>query len=90
MLVIKRYTATWCQPCKQLAPVFEELQREMTNERDQIVFQTIDVDADREATSAANVSSVPTVVFEKDGQQVYRFSGILTKSVIAGAIRQHL
>ena len=90
MLTIKRYTATWCQPCKQLAPVFEELQREMTNERDQIVFQTIDVDADREATSAANVSSVPTVVFEKDGQQVYRFSGILTKSVIAGAIRQHL
>ena len=90
MLVIKRYTATWCQPCKQLAPVFEELQREMTNERDQITFQTIDVDADREATSAANVSSVPTVVFEKDGQQVYRFSGILTKSVIAGAIRQHL
>ena len=90
MLTVKRYTATWCQPCKQLAPVFEELQREMTNERDQITFQTIDVDADREATSAANVSSVPTVVFEKDGQQVYRFSGILTKSVIAGAIRQHL
>ena len=90
MLTIKRYTATWCQPCKQLAPVFEELQREMTNERDQITFQTIDVDADREATSAANVSSVPTVIFEKNGQQVYRFSGVLPKSVIAGAIRQHL
>ena len=87
MLVVKRYTAAWCGPCKQLAPVFEELQNEMLNE---VMFRTIDVDENKEATVAANISSVPTVVFEKDGQQVYRFSGILTKSVIAGAIRQHL
>jgi thioredoxin 1 len=90
MLVIKRYTATWCQPCKQLAPVFEELQREMVNERDQIIFQTIDVDQNKDTTLEANISSVPTVIFEKNGQQVYRFSGVLPKSVIAGAIRQHL
>jgi thioredoxin 1 len=90
MLIIKRYTATWCGPCKQLAPVFEALQSEMTNERDQIQFQTIDVDQNKEAATAANVSGVPTVIFEKDGQQVYRFSGVLPKSVIAGAIRQHL
>lgn len=90
MLVVKRYTASWCQPCKQLAPIFSELQSEMTNERDQIVFQTIDVDQNKEATLEAGVSSVPTVVFEKNGQQVYRFSGVLPKSVIAGIIRQHL
>ena len=36
------------------------------------------------------ISSVPTVILEKDGQQVYRFSGVLPKSVIAGIIRQHL
>jgi thioredoxin 1 len=86
MLIIKRYTATWCQPCKQLAPVFEELQRETP----EVQFQIIDVDADRELTSASNISSVPTVVFEKDGQQVYRFSGILPKSVIVGQIRKFL
>ena len=90
MLVVKRYTAAWCGPCKQLAPVFEELQNEMVNEPDQVVFQTIDVDQNRDAALEANVSSVPTVVFEKNGQQVYRFSGVLPKSVIAGAIRQHL
>ena len=90
MLVVKRYTATWCGPCKQLAPVFDALQSEMTNERDQVSFQTIDVDQNKEAAVAANISGVPTVIFEKDGQQVYRFSGVLPKSVIAGAIRQHL
>ena len=90
MLIVKRYTATWCQPCKQLAPVFEELQREMTNERDQITFQTIDVDMDKASALENGVSSIPTVIFEKDGVSVYRFSGVLPKSVIAGAIRQHL
>ena len=66
MLIVKRYTAAWCQPCKQLAPIFEELQNEMTNEIDTIVFQTIDVDQNRDAAAKANVSSVPTVIFEKN------------------------
>ena len=90
MLVVKRFTAAWCQPCKQLAPVFEELQNEMTNEIDTIVFQTIDVDQNKQAALEANVSSVPTVIFEKEGPPVYRFSGVLPKSVIAGTIRKFL
>ena len=90
MLVVKRYTASWCQPCKQLAPVFEELQNEMTNEIDTVIFQTIDVDQNKQAALEANVSSVPTVIFEKEGTPVYRFSGVLPKSVIAGTIQKFL
>ena len=90
MLTVKRYTATWCQPCKQLAPIFDALQSEMTNEREQIVFQTIDVDMNKEAAIENGVSSIPTVILERNGQQVYRFSGVLAKSVIAGIIKNHL
>jgi thioredoxin 1 len=90
MLVVKRYTASWCQPCKQLAPVFSELENEMTNEISPVVFQTIDVDQNKDATLMASVSSVPTVIFEKNGEPVYRFSGVLPKSVIAGTIRKFL
>jgi thioredoxin 1 len=86
MLIVKRYTASWCGPCKQLAPAFDDLQNEMPN----VQFQTIDVDQNRDAALEANVSSVPTVIFEKDGQQVYRFSGVLPKSVIAGTIQKFL
>jgi thioredoxin 1 len=86
MLVIKRYTASWCQPCKQLAPVFEQLQQEIT----EATFQTIDIDQNREGAIAAGISAVPTVILEKDGTQVYRFSGVLPKSVIAGVIKKHL
>ena len=90
MLVVKRYTAAWCGPCKQLAPVFSESQNEMRNEATPVVFQTIDVDENRDAALAANVSSVPTVIFEKNGESVYRFSGVLPKSVIAGTIRKFI
>jgi len=86
MLTIKRFTSSWCQPCKSLAPIMDQIQQEIP----EALFITIDVDQNKEAAAAANITSIPTVIFEKDGQQVYRFSGILTKSVIAGAIRQHL
>jgi thioredoxin 1 len=86
MLVIKRYTANWCGPCKQLAPTFQELQNELPG----VSFQTIDVDQNKETALQNNVSSVPTVVFEKDGLPVYRFSGVLPKSVIKGHINNFL
>jgi thioredoxin 1 len=86
MLIVKRYTATWCGPCKQLAPVFDALQSEIP----EVQFQTIDVDQNKDAALEANVSSVPTVIFEKDGVPVYRFSGVLPKSVIAGTIQKFL
>jgi thioredoxin 1 len=69
-----------------LAPVFNELQSEIT----EASFQTIDVDQNKELALENGISSIPTVIIEKDGQQVYRFSGILSKSVIAGIIKKHL
>jgi thioredoxin 1 len=86
MLIVKRYTATWCGPCKQLTPAFEALQNEMSN----VQFQTIDVDQNKQAALEANVSSVPTVIFLKNGIPVYRFSGVLPKSVIVGTIQKFL
>jgi thioredoxin 1 len=86
MLIVKRYSAEWCSPCKQLAPVFEELKNELT----EVTFETIDVDQNKESVIAEGIVSVPTVVLEKDGEQVYRFSGVLPKSVIAGVIKKYL
>jgi thioredoxin 1 len=90
MLVVKRYTASWCKPCSILTPIFDALQSEMINESSPVLFQTIDVDQNKAAALEANVSSIPTVILEKDGQPIYRFSGVLSKSVIAGIIRKYL
>jgi thioredoxin 1 len=90
MLIVKRFTGTWCQPCKQLAPVFDALQNEMSNETEQVIFQTIDVDMNKEMAIEKGVTSVPTIILEKNGVQVYRFSGVLPKAVIAGTIKKYL
>ena len=86
MVKVKRYTAAWCGPCKQLAPVFEELKNELT----EVTFETIDVDQNRQSAFEQGIVSVPTVLLEKDGEMVYRFSGVLPKSVIAGVIKKYL
>jgi thioredoxin 1 len=86
MVTVKRYTASWCGPCKQLAPVFEELKKEIT----EVTFETIDVDQNRESAIEQGIVSVPTVILEKNGEMVYRFSGVLPKTVIAGVIKKYL
>lgn len=86
MLTVKRYSASWCQPCQFLNPIFAELKNEMRG----VNFQTIDVDQNKEQTKMDNIASVPTVIIEKGGQQVYRFCGVLSKQVISGIIKKYL
>jgi thioredoxin 1 len=84
MITIKRYTAAWCGPCKALAPIMMELQSEMNN----VNFVTIDVDIHKEAATLDNVSSVPTIIVTKNGQEMHRFTGVKPKNVILSIINQ--
>ena len=83
MVKVKRFTATWCGPCKVLAPVFTELESEIQG----VSFETIDVDVNKEEVMNYMVTSVPTVVIEKDGEMVQRYTGVQPKSVYATKIK---
>jgi thioredoxin 1 len=83
MVKVKRFTAAWCGPCKQLAPIFEQLQSQIP----EVIFETIDVDMDKDAALENGVTSIPTVIIEKDGQQVQRFIGIQPKSTYTNTIK---
>ena len=78
MITVKRFTAAWCGPCKQLAPIIGQVQSEMSN----IDFQTIDVDASPGLAVKYNVSSIPALIFEKDGQEVKRTLGVQSKATL--------
>ena len=78
MIIIKRYTASWCGPCKMLSPIMDELKNEIND----VSFLTIDVDAQKEEAMLNNVSSVPTIIILKDGKEMHRFTGVKPKSVI--------
>lgn len=86
MLTVKKFGASWCQPCRMLAPIFEEVKKENPN----VQFIDIDVDNNKDLALQSGVQSVPTVIFEKDGQQVHRFSGVKPKSVVNSIIKQYL
>jgi thioredoxin 1 len=84
MITIKRYTAGWCGPCKALSPIMNEIQSEVNG----VQFITIDVDQNRESAAQNNVSGVPTVILEKNGQEVHRFTGVMPKQSILNLINQ--
>ena len=83
MVTVKRFTAAWCGPCKQLSPLFGQLQSEYTN----VSFETIDVDNSPEETQKYMVTSVPTVIIEKDGQTIQRYVGLNPKSTYVNTIK---
>jgi thioredoxin 1 len=82
MIKVKRFTAAWCGPCKQLAPLFDTLQQEYSN----VSFETIDVDYSPEEVQQYMVTSVPTVIIEKDGQLIQRYVGLNPKTTYTNTI----
>jgi thioredoxin 1 len=68
-----------------LAPIFGELQNEVSG----VSFETVDVDYDKDKASHYSVSSVPTVIIEKDEQILNRFSGVKPKMAIISLINQY-
>ena len=69
------FSAEWCQPCKQLSPIMEELQSEGLS------VQKIDVDTNPEAVKSFGVKNVPTVILTLDGIDSGRKLGLNPKSM---------
>jgi thioredoxin 1 len=63
--------ATWCGPCKAIAPVVEELSRKFTTTN----FVKVDVDEAQECAQALQVTAMPTFVFFKNGLEIERMKG---------------
>ena len=69
--------AKWCGPCKRLAPVLESMSQEFEGK---VRFAKLDVDQDRNLARDLNISSMPTLLFYKEGKLVGRHTGYLNES----------
>jgi thioredoxin 1 len=68
------FTADWCNPCKKVKPIVEELNRDSA-----VKFQFIDVDQEMDMAKNMNVRSVPTFVVIENGSEVKRAVGAQTR-----------
>ena len=66
------FWATWCQPCRMMAPVLESAEQQLG---DKINFVKVDVDEQQQLAAEFDIMSIPTLVVFKDGKPVKRMSG---------------
>ena len=76
--VLVDFWASWCGPCRMVAPVLEEI----ANERSDVKVGKIDVDEEPELAGRYNVMSIPTLLVVKEGQVVNQAVGARPKSQI--------
>jgi thioredoxin 1 len=77
--VLVDFWATWCGPCKMVAPVLEEIAAEQGS---QLTVAKLDVDANPETARDFQVVSIPTMILFKEGQPVKRIVGAKGKAAL--------
>ena len=86
-VVVVDFFATWCGPCKMLAPVFEQAGEEMKNDA---TFVKVDIDQSLELAQQFRISTVPTMMIFKNGKPVETLVGFMPKEAIVQKVKSHL
>jgi len=81
------FFATWCPPCKMLAPVVEKVSEEYGNK---LNFYKVNVDENNETAAKYQIMSVPTLVIFRDGNPVKRTSGYMGEKELMKFIDESL
>lgn len=85
--VLVDFWAPWCGPCKMIAPVLEEIDKELG---DKLKIVKVNVDENPETASAHGVMSIPTLMVMKDNQVVDKFVGFQPKEALMSKLTPHL
>ena len=85
--VLVDFWATWCGPCRMVAPIVEEIANEQNGK---LKVAKVDVDSNPQVAQQFGVMSIPTLIVFKGGQPVERLVGYLPKAKLMQAISPHL
>jgi thioredoxin 1 len=81
------FWATWCGPCRIVAPFVEQIADEYAG---QVTVGKLDVDSNQRTATQFNVRSIPTILFFKDGKLVDQVVGAVPKVALENKLKQHL
>ncbi len=80
------FYATWCGPCRMIAPIIEELTEQVTGKA---TIAKLDIDQAQKTTATLQITSVPTLILFKDGQEVKRVVGVKDKEYLLNLINSY-
>jgi thioredoxin 1 len=83
--VLVDFHAEWCGPCKQFAPIIQDVKNELG---DGVIVVKMDIDKNEALAQRLNIMSVPTIVIYRNGKQEYRESGVHTKQTLINKINE--
>ena len=86
-LAVVDFWATWCGPCRMVAPILDQLAGEYNGKAK---VTKVDVDANQTTASRFNIRSIPTVLFFKDGKIVDQVVGAAPKAKFDEVFKKHL
>lgn len=81
--VLVDFFATWCGPCKMMHPILEELH---ANVGDKARIITVDIDKNEELAASYRVQSVPTLMVFRNGELLWRESGVRTAAELESVL----
>ena len=85
--VLVDFWATWCGPCKAIAPVLEEVAAE---QGERLKVAKLDVDANGQTAMQFGIQAIPTMILFKNGQPVERLMGMMSKRDLLAKLERHL
>lgn len=85
-MVLVDFYASWCGPCKMMAPIIEELAVQL---EDKVTVVKVNVDEEHELAMKYRISSIPTLILFKNGSPVEVAVGYRPKDAVLRMIQQH-
>ncbi|MDO8491958.1 MAG: thioredoxin [Dehalococcoidia bacterium] len=85
--VLVDFWATWCSPCRMVAPIVDELAEEYTGK---VSFAKVNVDENRKLSEKYEIRSIPTLLVFKDGKPVKQIVGLRSKGDLKKALDEAL